>query len=74
MADLSESWTPPFAPHVTGMHEPRTFDPTTRTFDPQRLRVQCSTCGDTFDGVCDSGRVRHKISKWAVMHLHRDNA
>lgn len=73
MPDLSVPWNPHFAPAVTGMHEPRAFDPTTRTFDPQRFRVVCVSCGDTFEGVCDSGRIRQKIDKWAVMHLHRDN-
>lgn len=53
-------------------HEPRKSDPETGQVVPMRFQARCSLCGETVQGVCDSGRVREKIDKWAVMHLHRD--
>lgn len=67
MADLTESYSPPFAPHVKGAYERR------EGTDPQRFEARCETCGEGFGPAsCDSGRVRERIAKFAVAHLHRD--
>lgn len=65
-------YSPPFAPLVGAVHDVRKHDPATGKVEPMRFHVACSSCGDTYVGVCDSGRVREKINKWALMHLHRD--
>ena len=69
---MSVVYKPAFAPFVTGEHDPRRSDPETGLVVPMRFTASCSKCGEKVEGVCDSGRVREKIDKWAILHLHRD--
>lgn len=65
--DLTERYSPPFAPRVEGRYEKRVGT------EPQRYAIECSACGETFGpAICDSGRVRDRIAKFAVLHLHAD--
>ncbi len=60
-------YSPPFAPHVTGSYTRREGS------GPQRYEARCAACGESYGpAVCDSGRVRERIAKFAAMHLHRD--
>lgn len=64
---LAETYSPPFAPHVKGRYARREWT------DPQAFDVRCETCGESYGpAMCDSGRVRERIGKFAVGHLHRD--
>lgn len=69
---MSVAYTPSFAPLVKGEHDPRQNDPETGKVVPMRFTASCTSCGERVEGVCDSGRVREKIDKWAILHLHRD--
>jgi hypothetical protein len=64
-----EAWNPVFAPLVRGKYTPRVWDG--ERYEPQQVEATCEGCNEELTTVCDSGRVREKISKWAVMHLHR---
>lgn len=66
------SYSPAFAPHVGAVHDVRRHDPATGEVEPAKFKATCEHCHETVDGVCDSGRVREKIGKWAILHLHRD--
>lgn len=63
---------PAFAEHVRAEHEPRAHDPETGEALPMKFAFACERCGERYEGVCDSGRVRDRASKWALLHLHRD--
>lgn len=65
-------YSPPFAPLVKGEHESRKHDPETGAVLPLKWSARCAGCGESIEAVCDSGRVRERIAKWAVLHLHRD--
>lgn len=66
------TWSPPFAPHVRGRYERRTFDSEAGMPNPQRVAMECTRCGNTWRTVCASGQVRGHIAKFARLHLHRD--
>jgi len=63
-------WIPPNAPHVIGKYSDRTYGPNGP--DPQKVKVDCRTCGEHWETDCDSGRVKEHISRFASQHLHRD--
>jgi len=63
-------WSPRHALHVKGRYTPRVYDPVLLTYDEQKVEAECEMCGETWEGRCDSGRVREKITKFAAMHLH----
>jgi hypothetical protein len=65
-------YSPPFAPLVGAVHDVRRNDPVTGQVEPMKFRVTCQGCSETYDGVCDTGRVRERVNKWAILHLHRD--
>lgn len=64
-----EHWSPPFALHVRGEYTRRVWDG--ERFEEQTVKATCSLCKQTMETRCDSGRVREKIAKWAVLHLHK---
>jgi hypothetical protein len=70
MSDV-EQWTPPFAPHVTGTYERRTFDEDGMPLE-QKVTADCSKCGGHWEGHCSTGQVRTHIARFATVHLHRD--
>lgn len=72
MRDLSEVYTPRWAPMVTGRFEARALDPETGHPEPQHFVVDCSKCGAHYEGDCDSGFVRQRIGNFAIQHTHRD--
>ena len=65
-------YSPSFAKHVQGEHDARTNDAETGKVNPMRWATLCTVCKEQGRGLCDSGRVREKIDKWAILHLHRD--
>ena len=65
-------WRPMWAEHVIGRYEPRQYDHETRTAYPQLITMDCEKCSAHFQFVCTSGAVRSRISKFAILHLHRD--
>jgi hypothetical protein len=69
-ATLTE-WSPPFAPHVSGTWTPRTWDSYGHP-EPQAVKCRCSICGEEWQTVCSSGLVREHVSRFGVVHLHRE--
>ncbi len=63
-----ERWSPRAAPRVVGTYTRRVWNGV--SFDPQRINIRCEVCGERWEGVCDSGRVRDRIAKWSVLHRH----
>lgn len=61
-----EKWSPKSTPHVKGEFEPRVPG------EEQRFSVTCEVCGGHWQGVCNTGRVRERILKFAMQHTHRD--
>ncbi len=72
MADLTESYSPRWAPHVVGRYERRAFDPTLHVHEPQRYVVTCAACGAEHRGECASGMVRDHIATFARVHVHAE--
>lgn len=79
-----DEWRPPFAQHVLGKYERRTVNDD-GTADEQRVVVVCEqckarcrcckgvcSCGAEFRTVCTTGSTRTHVSRFAVLHLHRD--
>lgn len=68
-----EKYSPAFAPHVTGEYSKRVWEPGAARPEPQTVKATCETCGAVYGPTtCDSGRVRHKIDTFGLVHLHRD--
>ncbi len=67
-----EPYSPKWAPHVEGWHEPRREALPGEPPDAQKVGARCAVCGNTFEYRCTSGRVRWRINLWAQQHLHRD--
>lgn len=67
-----EAWSPQWAPHVKGWYEVRQYDADTGFGETQAWGAHCDTCGDNWQGSCDSGQVRKHIQKFALVHLHKD--
>ena len=65
-----ETYSPKFAPHVTGTYE-RKVDEDGR---PERIEVAltCSTCGDRCAVPCYAGAPRTKVLAYAMNHVHAD--
>lgn len=66
------SWSPPFATHVRGEYERRTFDQETGMPNPQEIRMECTKCGAKWKTMCASGQTRRHIMSFGTVHLHRD--
>lgn len=66
-----EEWSPPNMPHVVGRYTLREFDARGLP-EPQKIKADCKTCGDHYETMCSTGRVREKILIFAYQHLHRD--
>ncbi len=68
-----ESYSPPQAPHVKGAYTARVWEPGEARPEPQMVKATCERCGAVYGPTeCTSGRVRHKIDTFALVHLHRD--
>ena len=72
MIDDWIEFVPTFAPHVHGAFTRRVFDPETRLPEPQRWRVTCGQCGQSWQGECMSGQPKQHVNRFAVQHIHRD--
>lgn len=75
MSETNETWIewrPDFAPHVLGRYTRREYDETTRTFEAQKVKIDCESCGDHFETMCESGNVRAHVSRFAQQHTHVD--
>jgi hypothetical protein len=66
------TYAAPFAPHVTGCYAERRYDHAERRYVEQVVALHCSHCGAEARWVCQSGRARDKVLKFALSHLHRD--
>lgn len=64
--DSSVEYHPAFAPHVGARIPPRRHD------EPQVFRVRCDRCGDEVRVECRTGHPRRWVTKFAILHLHRD--
>ena len=71
MADNWETYTPNFAPHITGRYAVREFEPDGMP-KSQQWTAHCGKCDRTHRGFCDSGQVRKHIKDFAMRHLHDD--
>lgn len=71
-SELSETWSPPWAPHVVGRFEPRVYDAEEHRYEPQRVEIECVSCGARHRTECASGNVRQRVQVFARVHLHRD--
>lgn len=67
-----ETWSPSWAPHITGTYDVRTYDPETGVPDEQRVDIRCGSCGSTHRVVCRTGHVREHVATFARVHAHRD--
>lgn len=65
------SYSPPWAPHVTGTFPERTFDED-RVLVPMKIEMSCSLCGDRYQKTCETGAVHQWVQKFALVHVHRD--
>lgn len=66
------SYTPPWAPWVTGTYPTRVIDPETQQPEPQLVRMACTTCGGSYQVTCLTGATRRHIQTFALVHAHRD--
>ena len=67
------AYSPAWAPHVKGAYTARVWEPGAPAPEPQDVKITCTICGDVYGPTtCTSGRVRHKIDTYAVVHTHRD--
>lgn len=69
------SYSPPWAPHVTGSYGEREFEEAndgTMQLVPIRIDMSCSLCNATHRHVCPSGAVHQWIQRFALAHVHRD--
>ena len=64
-------WRPDHAPHVLGRWSLRVFDDDGMP-EEQKVVITCDLCGGRFERGCSSGLVQAHISRFAVVHLHRD--
>lgn len=68
---MSEPWSPPHAPHVTGRWTQRVFDDDGIP-EEQTVVAKCATCGAEFKRACASGHVRAHVMRFALVHHHRE--
>jgi hypothetical protein len=61
-------WNHPRVAHVHGRHELRSLDLATNKSPPQKVMCCCTHCGATWQTLCDTGRVREHISRFAFIH------
>lgn len=66
-----EQWSPPFALHVVGEYDRRTFDEDGLP-EPQKVVMDCKRCGAHWETMCSTGQVRAHISRFGMVHLHSD--
>jgi hypothetical protein len=66
-----QTYSPEWAPHVTGRYSPRKHD---KGGDPVPMTVlmTCSKCGAGRRVNSATGQVRSAICRFARAHLHRD--
>lgn len=67
-----ESYSPNWAPHVTGLFSPAEVDEETGEREPQIVFIACEKCEGTWRTLCHSGAVRQHVLTFAKAHLHRD--
>jgi hypothetical protein len=65
-------YRPRFAPHVVGTYGSR-FDEAGEPQE-QRIRMECThrSCGEVQFRTCLSGQPRDHVTRFAILHLHRD--
>lgn len=66
------TWRPPWAAHVVGRYERRTWDEATGLPEPQQIEMLCEQCEAKWKTSCATGQVRRHIGAFAMVHLHRD--
>jgi hypothetical protein len=65
-------YRPPFAEHVVGSYPERRWDPQANGWEEQKIAIRCETCGESTQRACSSGMAREHVSRFAILHLHRD--
>jgi len=68
---VKRTWSPDWAPHVTGEYADRELDEDGIPMEVE-ITARCGQCGSTFQRKCASGMNRGWIARFAVAHLHRD--
>ena len=70
MAEEQLIWRVPFAKHVVLTYDPRDLKkPVTQE---RKWSVKCEKCDATFQGVCNTGRIREHATKFTLSHYHKD--
>lgn len=61
------AWSPPFAPHVHGAHEPHPVEQQGGEVG-QRWIAECTRCGAEHRGLCVRRAVRRNVAQFAALH------
>lgn len=65
------TYSPGWAKHVVGEYPDREPDGD-GGFEPQLVKIACSSCGATHQVKCNSGNVRMHVVQFAKAHYHKD--
>lgn len=72
MSNLTLSYSPKWAEHVSGNYEPPVFDEDGKKTEGQKWVAKCSKCNATTQGVCETGVVSQHIANFALVHAHKE--
>ena len=70
--ELTEIYSPLWAPHVKGRYSKLEVDPETHEREPQRVEAVCEICEARYRNDCRQGMPRRHVLEFSKHHLHRN--